>query len=87
MKLLGSSTIAGKAEKVNRGLGATKEDFEPKKNYLTEEEVEMAPNRRKPASGRDKVPRLLQDTTMSMQQPFQREDGFLDESQKVEMAK
>ena len=65
LKLLGQCTSIGEKKKAIRGPKATDEDFEPERNFITEEEAEIAPNKRKTRRG-DGVPKFLQDST-SMQ--------------------
>lgn len=45
LKLLGSSNIVGSKDKLIRGPQATKDDFEPNRNFVSAAEVEIAPNK------------------------------------------
>ena len=65
LKLLGSAHVVGQKEKGIRGPAATKEDFEPKRNYVSSQEVEIAPNKRTTNKGGETgIPRFLQDSTL-----------------------
>ena len=65
--LMGSSNSMQEKEKKLRGPLATKEDFEPKRSYLSDQDVEVAPFKRTKVQNELGIPKhLLESTTMEM---------------------
>ena len=64
LKLMGSSSTIGTKHKAPRGPDALKQDFEPKRNFISEKEADQ-PLRKKmaPTQQPGELPKWLQEST------------------------
>ena len=73
--LMGSANTMQSKEKKTRGPLATKEDFEPQRNYLSKDDVEVAPFTRTKIQNELGIPKhLLESTTMEMDSAMKMEN-------------
>ena len=74
--LMGSSNSMQSKQKMIRGPLATKEDFEPKRNYLSKDEVEPAPYKRVKTQNEFGIPKhLLESTSLEIDSALKMENS------------